>query len=124
MRSLNVGDEVLVQNPETKRIGREKITRIHDHGKDRHASASFVNTTELSMQSFDGSSQVEINHILASSHYIMTRRPGKEKFEMKRADEAEIGDSALICNTSMDESDETQQEAIVIGKVCYEAPVD
>ena len=38
IRSLAVGDEVLVHNPESKTVGREKITRIHDHGKDRHRS--------------------------------------------------------------------------------------
>ena len=38
IRSLAVGDDVLVQNPETQTVSREKITRIHDHGKELHRS--------------------------------------------------------------------------------------
>ena len=35
IKFLKVGDEVLVQNPHTKTVGREKITRMHDHSKEK-----------------------------------------------------------------------------------------
>ena len=41
-------------------------------------------------------------HVLASSHYVLTKRRNKSEalssssFEMRRADEAEVGDLVLI----------------------------
>ena len=118
MRCLAVGDEVLVHNPETMTFGREKITRIHDHGKDkREHNNKFVHATEITIRV---SADVKvIKHVLASSHYVLTKRCEGSTFEMRRADETEIGDYVLINDGST-----TSGEGIVIGTTCYKVPSD
>ena len=71
MRDLSVGDEVLVQNPELNTLGREKIIRIHDHGREnRYAHTHKVKATEVTIKFDDGSQTIK--HVLASSHYMLT----------------------------------------------------
>ena len=62
-------------------------------------------------------SEKEIVHVLASSHYVMTKRNSDEAlYEMRRADEAEVGDKVLI--------GAIEREGTVIEKVCYDVPFD
>ena len=70
MRDLSVGDEVLVRNPELKTLDREKIIRIHDHGREKHAQSSKVRATKLTILPDDGSQAIK--HVLAASHYMLT----------------------------------------------------
>ena len=61
----------LVQNPELNTLGREKIIRIHDHGREkRHAHTHKVKVTEVTIKLDDGSQTIK--HVLASSHYMLT----------------------------------------------------
>ena len=109
LQSLAVGDEVLVQNPETKTVNREKITRVHDHSKEkRRGSLSNVKATEITIRLEAGGCEKEIVHVLASSHYMLTKRVENDamddksaSYKIRRADETMVGDQVLLNDVTM-----------------------
>ena len=62
--------------------------------------------------------------MLASSHYVLTKRGEGAEFEMRRADRAEVGDRVLLSSCNDQGEFEAREEGTVVEKVCYEVPHD
>ena len=131
LRSLSLGDEVLVQNlyegmlkNSPKMLRREKIIRIHDHSKDKQVKGAnhTVRATEVTIlvdTGSDSGKKTTIKHVLASTHYMLTMRAGSDRFEQIRSDEALVGDRVQLTYRN-----HYSIEGSIIRKVCYDLPLE
>ena len=103
-------------------LRREKIIRIHDHGKDKQVKGHTVRATEVTIQVDSGSAsgkKTTIKHVLASTHYMLTMRAGCDRFEQMRSDETLVGDRVLLTYPN-----HYSLEGSIIRKVCYDLPLE